>query len=388
MKILGREIKVRKVFEILINNPLSGSVGAFNYLRQKIFLDGIFKGGYSLPPTIIVIEVTYKCNLRCKTCWFYGNSGIIKDKKIEEGLNFKQLKKLVDEVAWFRPYIYLTGGEPLINKNSVDFINYAKRKGLVVGIVTNGTLLTKENSERLINIGLDFITVSIDGPEKIHNKIRGFKCFEKSMEGIKNILEIRRRKNKKFPVVTLNCTISDYNYEYLEEIVNIGENLGVDIIALQHPCFLLKKTIKAHHAVFKSLFKTSENLVNGFENDSALKIDVQKLYKIIDKIKKKKKNVDLRLFQDFPFEQMKDYYEKEIATNNRCINPWYSATIKPNGDVSPCLGYVVGNINDGSFMKIWNNQKFRSFRKILKQKKYFPGCIRCCAFFLNFKKQN
>jgi MoaA/NifB/PqqE/SkfB family radical SAM enzyme len=104
-------------------------------------------------------------------------------------------------------------------------------------------------------------------------------------------------------------------------------------------------------------------------------------------LKKRKKKVDLRLYPNLSFRQMKNYYEKETGINDKCINPWFSATIKPNGDVTPCLGYVAGNLDENSFMEIWNNQKFKNFRKILKEKRFFPGCIRCCAFFLNFKER-
>lgn len=379
MKILGREISLEKLMSILFRHPEASFMSLINNIRQRFLLGREF----SLMPSAIVVEITYSCNLRCKTCWFYGNSGILKEKAAAESLNFEQLKKLADNVSFYKPYIYVTGGEPLINKATIPFINYAKKKGLVTGLVTNGTLLTKENAEKLIDADLDFITVSIDGPEKIHNSIRGMDCFNKTVQGIKNI--VAAKNGKKYPIVTINCTISDYNYEYLEEIVKLGDDVKADIVALQHPCFLLKNTIKAHHNIFKKLFDKSDNLIDGYENNSASKINVEKLYRIINRIKNMKKRTDLRLYQDFSFKQMKNYYEKEIAINEKCIAPWFSATIKPNGDITPCLGYVVGNINKESFMDVWNNKRFKNFRNILNKRKFFPGCIRCCGFFFNWR---
>ena len=188
MRILGREISVKRLISYGLKNPAANLIHSFNYLRQKKFLDGSSSGGYALPPSTIVVETTYECNLRCKTCWFYGKSGIFKDKKISGGLSFEQLKKVVDNVAWFKPYLYFTGGEPLINKSTLPIIKYAKKKGLIVGIVTNGTLLTKENSKKLISSNLDFITVSIDGPKQTHDKIREIKCFEKAIQGINTVI--------------------------------------------------------------------------------------------------------------------------------------------------------------------------------------------------------
>lgn len=369
---------------LIYRYPCASLIGLLQKIRQTIKIDNLFFNGYSLPPSGITIESTYKCNLRCVTCWFYGNKGIMNDKEMNKSLSYNQLKSIADNLAFYKPYIYITGGEPLINKDVLKFIRYAKKRGFIVGIVTNGTILSVNNAKKIIESGLDFITVSIDGPEKIHNKIRGSNCFKKSIEGINNVIRFRDKKN--YPIVTLNCTISDYNYLHLEEVVEIGEKNKVDIVALQHPCFLRKKTIERHHRIFKKIFKESDKLIDGYENDSTLKIDLKKLSEILYRIKKNKYNVSLRFYQDFNNNQIMKYYSTEKAINKNCINPWYSATIKPNGDVTPCLGYTVGNINNDRFLKIWNNKKFKFFRRMLKKYKYYPACIRCCGFFFNWKR--
>lgn len=382
MRLLGREIDLKKITPLLQRHFAASVIGMLQRFRVKSGIDNLFKNGYSLPPSVITIETTYLCNLRCKTCWFYGAKGIMNKKDMTKSLSLTQLKKIADEIVISKPYVYLTGGEPLTNKDVLEFIKYATKKGIVVGMVTNGTLLSIEMVKKIIDSGTDFITISIDGPEEIHNNIRGEICFKKSIDGIKKLLEYRGKN--KLPVITLNCTISDYNYLHLLEIQKIAEDIGVDIVAFQHPCFLKKNTINAHHAVFKKYFEKSDKLVDGYESNTALNIDPEKLFNILDKIKKNKKKADVRIYQDFDFNETIKYYNTEQAVNNKCVNPWYSAIIKPNGDVTPCLGYSVGNINEEPLMKIWNNNKFKHFRNILKQKKYYPGCIRCCGFFYNW----
>ncbi len=382
MRILGREIDLGKIMPLLHRHFSASIIGGMQRFRLKSGIDNIFKSGYSLPPSVITIETTYLCNLRCKTCWFYGTEGIMDKKNMSKSLSITQLKKIADDVAVSKPYIYLTGGEPLINKSLLEFIRYATKKGIVVGMVTNGTLIYENNAKDIIDSGIDFITISIDGPEKIHNNIRGKVCFKKSIDGIKYLLKARGKN--KLPVITLNCTISDYNYLHLLEIQKTAEDIGVDIVAFQHPCFLRKNTIKTHHTLFKKYFEKSDKLVEGYGSDTALNINPEELFKIINKIKRSKKRVDVRIYQDLNYRDTIKYYKTENAVNNKCVNPWYSAIIKPNGDVTPCLGYVVGNINEKSFKEIWNNNKFKHFRKILKQRKYYPGCIRCCGFFYNW----
>ena len=387
MKILGREIQIGKIIALIHKYPSASILGMLGKLRPRFFIDQFLKSGYSLFPSTICIEITYRCNLRCKTCWFYGNSGIFKNKKIKEfdELSFIKLKKLIDDITFWKPYVYITGGEPLLNKNTLPLIRYAVKKRFITGVVTNGILINTKNAEDIIKSGLSFLTISIDGPANVHDSIRGVKCFEKAILGIENIVKMKKKHKSNFPILTLNCTISDENYAFLEKLVDIAEKFKVDILALQHPCFLRKNTIIAHHNIFKKCFGKTNNLVEGYGSDTSLKINPERLFDILNKVKKLSKKSNLRLYQDFSLKDMKKYYETENAVNKECINPWFSALIKPNGDVTPCLGYVVGNISKNPFMEIWNNKKIKKFRRILKQKKFFPGCIRCCGFFFNWR---
>lgn len=57
------------------------------------------------------------------------------------------------------------------------------------------------------------------------------------------------------------------------------------------------------------------------------------------------------------------------------------AYIFPDGSVRPCLSmdYIAGNIKEESFLKIWNNKKFRRYREVIKEK-VFPACTKCTEF--------
>ena len=84
--------------------------------------------------------------------------------------------------------IRFTGGEPLVHKRIYDFIALAHQLGLYTSIGTNGTLATKEVSEKLKVAGLDKAVVSIDGTERAHDDIRSGGNYKKTIERIK-ILE-------------------------------------------------------------------------------------------------------------------------------------------------------------------------------------------------------
>ena len=72
------------------------------------------------------------------------------------------------------------------------------------------------------------------------------------------------------------------------------------------------------------------------------------------------------------------YSDSSYPLRKRCVFPWFSTSIKPNGDLSLCFhNYVVGNLKEKRFKSLWNNKKARKFRKTIFKEKYFPACTRC-----------
>ncbi|MBU2633716.1 MAG: radical SAM protein [Nanoarchaeota archaeon] len=377
MKILGRNIKLKKIVSLIKKHPTASFIQALQKIRQTTLLDYKLLKGHSFPPFMFVFEVSHRCNLRCKTCWFYGKSGLYKIKKPEQELNFKEIKKFIDQISYFKPYLLITGGEPLLHDNIFEIINYAEKKGIFTGMITNGMLVNKNIAKKIINSKLDFITISIDGPEDIHNKARNSKfSFTKTIEAIKHL---NNEKKSIFPLITINTTISDLNYNNLNNLVRIAEENNVDILQFQHQWFSTPQISEAHNKQFKKLFNIQSDFFSGFENDMIDKININILKEQIKNINSKK--VDIRFYPDLKSNELEGYYKSfSRVFNDKCTNPWFSTIITPNGDISPCLDFKIGNIKD-DFKKTWNNKKIKQFRLNLKNKKYFMGCLRCCGFF-------
>ena len=105
-------------------------------------------------PQVIRIETSGVCNFQCIHCPVNNQRGIL--NRFDEIINqFKTVPRVV---------VLYHGGEPLLNKNIPEYISRLKQIGVTkVQIVTNGSLLTSELSERLITAGLDEIHFSFDG---------------------------------------------------------------------------------------------------------------------------------------------------------------------------------------------------------------------------------
>lgn len=168
-------------------------------------------------PFFLAHAITYGCNSKCKTCTYWQMS-----KRKKEDLPTEDVLKLLDEAYDFgmRGY-YLFGGEPTIREDIGQVVDYAKDKGFVTTMNTNGSLMA-EKAESLKN--LDFVFVSLDYFNEYHDYIRGRPgSFNEVIEGIEQIRKVGKTK------VTLVTTISSLNFDAIEPMAKLACKLGVGI---------------------------------------------------------------------------------------------------------------------------------------------------------------
>ena len=217
--------------KFLKNKPKSLAV-FLSYLWRSI----IRQGGYasddftSLAPSVVTFALTDYCNLNCKMCPFQ-RSDIEKNH-----LGFGLIKRVVDELYPFKPYMSLCGrGEPFMHPDFFGIVKYIKSRGLWCGVDTNGTLIEK-NVAGLIDSGIDVVNVSIDSVGEIQDEIRGVKgAYQKAIDGIR---ALRSQASQLKPIIRINCVISGYSAEHLEEVYELARELGVDMLNLCHSFYV------------------------------------------------------------------------------------------------------------------------------------------------------
>jgi len=331
-------------------------------------------------PRIIGLNLTYACNLNCKMCGQYGTKGnYSRNKKLGE-LDFSLVEKLVLELN-YKPLIYLWGGEPFLHSRILDIISLLKQKNLPIHINTNGTLLG-EYSQELVRLKPDMITVSIDGPKEVHDKIRGKKVFDDVVKGVKKINSLKKRSDA--PLLKCFCTITPDNLQAIEKMPSIVKNFSMFYISFIHPMFTTSLLGKKYQNILKEKFNVEGTSWKGFCNSIEKKIDPWDLSEKIKKIKREKV-MFLRFSPDLSNEEIKIYYQNPGKfIKKSCSQAWSRADVMPNGDLVACSDfpdYVCGNIKNDSFKDIWYGEKYRKFRDFIL-KEDFPICSRCCKVFL------
>ena len=181
---------------------------------------GIRKPMALCAPFLVVWDFTHKCNLRCKHC--YSNSGEI-GKEYEE-LSTEQAFAVVDQLAAAHvTALAFSGGEPLARDDFFEVARYAADRGLYISLATNGTLLTKENVQKLKSAKVNYVDISIDGASaKTHDEFRGVEgAFERAIVGLKNCVDA--------DICTcIATTVGKNNVAELPGIIDLAERYKVE----------------------------------------------------------------------------------------------------------------------------------------------------------------
>ena len=331
-------------------------------------------------PRIIHVIVNSVCNARCVMCDIgLKNRSSQFYQILNRGREFEieKLEKFINEVKDFKPRIGLTSTEPLLYSHLTQAVKIINDAGLECEVTTNGLLLPKMGEE-LCKVGLSVLNVSIDGPEEVHDEIRGVKgIFHNAMTGIE-----MTQKRKDASKVYISTTISPLNQEYLYETAKLMDSIGVDLHMFTHLNFVNSEMKEAHNELFNGKYPATESSV-GVIDPSQVDINI-----LFQQIKKIKKDFDKVTFipEGYSREELDVFYKqplKFLPNHRKCVSAWHTAEIAADGRVFPtsrCYNVKLGNIYEALFKDIWNGKRMREFRRdLINSGGAFPACSRCCG---------
>lgn len=364
-----------------------------------IALDRRLSKGLSAPPVNLSINLTRRCNLKCLMCCQYKKEGATPRKDLtyynpDLELPLSVWIDLLGQATTFRPQLYVTGGEPLLYPFFTEFIKEAKQRHFFVHIQTNGTLLARY-AEQLASSGVEIVTVSLDGPEDVHDDIRGQSgVFNRATQGIKTLVKARKRIKSPSPILSINCTISRSNMKHLAEMVRLASGLGADTLQIQHTIFDSPDNVFRHNNILcaesaraRGLDLLEPSIPDGeYYQSEIFPEDMPHLLKSLEAVRSeaKKTRIKLEFLPNLPLELIRFYYSNlGHPFSQLCDYLWKTCRILPDGTVSPCLHVLAGNIADNPVLDLWNGPRMQHFREIISQE-LFPGCARCCH--RNFSK--
>ncbi len=342
------------------------------------------KNGYSFPAWHYYIEMTRRCNLRCRMCQYidFLENVPVKDQK-EGELTTEEWLHVIDQVqSW--SLITFTGGEVYVRKDFEHILEVASRKART-HFISNTTMMPEDRAERVVSLapkrvgglGFNFAGTSIEGPGDRHDEIRKMRgAWDRSMAGIRALRKYRDATGKQCPMIHVTTVLQQANVDVLHLMPKMVAEAGVDVLNL---------VTETRMHDLPDLGEVDPQIYN-LEDLKWPKIDSRELSEALDKteLEAKRWGVELRLPR-MPRAELIRYYDQGIDLKDyECRNAWNTLIIGRQGDAYPCWIRKVGNVREQSIKELWNNTTMREFRQTC-QKKLFATCPGCC--FLEHKEQ-
>jgi radical SAM protein with 4Fe4S-binding SPASM domain len=284
-------------------------------------------------PLVLSWNVTRKCNLKCSHC--YINAA---PREYTDELTTEEGKRLIDQICEVsHPLLILSGGEPLLRTDIYELIEYGTRKGLRMGLGSNGTLIDDSVAKKLKQSGIKTVSISLDShiPDH-HDDFRGVRgSWQKAINAIKAL-----REND--VLVQVNTTLTQQNYDEIDDIMSMVEQLGVENFHL----FFLVPTGRGKKIADITPTMYEDMIRNTFAKTVRHKLNVKPSCAPQFMRIAKDMNLDMRQWV------------------RGCMAGMYYCRVYPNGEITPCpyLPIKLGNVREKSFKDIWFGSKV--FKKI------------------------
>lgn len=320
-------------------------------------LSGWFQG--LTTPSYVIFFVTARCNARCKMCFYMER---IENPKANPELTIEEYEKISSNIKSINT-LGISGGEPFLREDLKEIVKLLCKNcsPLVVDLPTNGfyTQRILEQVEDILKHCKDTvidIQLSCDGPERVHDEIRGLKgCYGRMRETYKGLVALKKRyKNLRVK----GCVVySHYNQDYMGELLDI---LKTDFSQLDRVVF---------------------SVVHGTANEKeAYSFSWDRYFALCDNVRK---TVTVNSIRDFhstfttALRIAKNELLKEILKTKDvyklCGAGKNVVAISETGEVFPCepLWRPVGNLrdNDYNLQKILDSEEMKKFQEdIVKNK--------------------
>jgi MoaA/NifB/PqqE/SkfB family radical SAM enzyme len=352
------------------------------------------------PPEWIILCVNNACNLRCRMCdvGLADPTTAFWDNLIGEhprNMSLELMREVLAQAAAFRPRpkIGMAFTEPLIHPQILELCGSAVEAGFFCSVTTNGSTLPRL-ADALVELGLDVLHVSVDGPPAVHDDVRGVRgSFQKLYAGCEALQRRKKRDGVSRPLLGLSFTITDRNAAHLVEFLEAVAPLRPDVVNVSHLNFISERMAAAHnarhgHDLGGHLRVVRSNL--GPIDPAAL--DPRALAAELGRARKFAGS-HRRSFPKITFvpdasraEELATYYGDELSFvgGRSCTDPWAMMMVKTDGTVIPshgrCYSVPVGRVTGQGLRAIWNGPGLRSFRRtLLAAGGSLPACARCCG---------
>jgi MoaA/NifB/PqqE/SkfB family radical SAM enzyme len=292
------------------------------------------------------------------------------------------IMKIIDDIHDFYPSAKLGYAftEPLVYPFLGQSLLYAKEKNVQTAITTNALTLVQK-AELITEAGVENLFISLDGPESIHNEIRGHpKSFQKAIAGIDKILSLNPDQK-----ISIFCVITEWNIGYLKEFADYFKEFPISELGFMHTNFTPQSIADYHNTIWNNKYPATASNVEEVNIDN---FDIAILWEEINEIKQGLYPFPIIFSPEITSKEKLGsfYHEPKKMIGKMCNDVFSNIMIKSDGSVIPshgrCYNINVGNVYTQSIKEIWNANPLKLFRSdLIKNGGLLPACSRCCSAF-------
>lgn len=349
-------------------NPANQVIGLYTLFRMPNFV--------KYQPEQVKIETTTRCNLACRFCGHtWGAARNLGMEHLPEGesfdtaflrtcarsgkhLNREDFQRITDQFPCMTRLDIQGMGEPLLNPDFPDILEFGRKRDVEIQFFTNATLLTSELAHKIMASNVSEISISLDGTTAgTYEMIRQGANFQKVVDNIHTLCEIKKQKKGKRPLVRIAMVITSFNAHQLPHLVELASHLGADqVVATQFKCISPDLASWMCDPV-----ELADGIENGRNKAQELSIPLRVEFAVnppnpesqplTDKVKANK------------------YLQRKKAS---CFWPWFSVNINIDGYLTPCAymplyeRWNLGNVLERPFKELWNAESYQQLRQKLR----------------------
>lgn len=303
------------------------------------FMQQARTGGTTAPPSAWWI-VTRGCNLKCYYCFADAR------KRDPDELDTAEAKRVLDDFADNGVmFVTFLGGEPLARKDIFELVDHSTDLGIYTALLTNGLNVRTATVDRLLDVGLEMIGVSIDSRDPaVHDAVRG---VPGSLAGARGVLTHARRRNLR---ASVRIVVTEDSYEAIPDLFRWAVDEGIEELILL-PLFMVGRAAgglddRRADVVGKDLFRRTLDRLQTI--GAGLGISVPQQHDGLAC----PQGIELRRPEDVNHHAGHAVgFEQSVG----CKVGRFMVSVQPNGEIHPCpfVHTSLGSLRTQSIADVW-----------------------------------
>jgi radical SAM protein with 4Fe4S-binding SPASM domain len=327
----------------------------------------------------VMLETTQRCNLRCIHCAVSEENN--RGNYAWEDLPIDSFYKLLPILTAHKPWVHLSGhGETFLHPKFWEMLEATIQAGCKVRFQTNGTLLTQERADRIVELGVDLMVVSLDAASpELFDRIRRRAKLERILTHLRFLQEAKARRGSERPQLEIEFVAMRQNIHELPSVIALAAEYGAHLVGVtelaEYP-LTIGESLRGDPIMAEWAEKAEAEAKRcGIEILYAATIPGREV------VEPAATATPVDETPVPPVEQ-----DSAPSTNRKlrkaCREPWERIFVKHDGKVYPCcyISEPHGDLTMQTFEEVWTHPKYQALRQSLLSDAPRTECANCPAY--------